>query len=1780
MDPGLTNMGQLKRTYTLQELRALLALGYQFNPAYLNSTSINGADQNGPLINSNTPPYSDDFVGYFTGDSPSWPDYEITVHGTINNCDDFIVDLSARPELHDDQGDPIRVFPNSLYNIRGCGDGGNNHLQLALNSTPAGDVITFTPRPNFYGRAQFGFHLWDGHELGDFVVYTVEVLRDACFQCPSNNLALNGDYEEGTEVALLNDETVINSVLRDGKEGRLARGLHFSDGHPRNDQSTTVWIGFFGGGSIVDDCVRDCPTPTPLNDGFGLHSVEVGGPPGPVDHPPAFTGSRYNVLGFWNNGSLLCQDLENCHRYRLSFNVNFDESAQVPLTQYPLLIGFADDVQDLYFHPYPYNYSFNTSIPVPSAGTGWHQFVVEFDYCGLPSSLLNIEAPENFSNDNQVYMDDVVLVEIPAGSLQVNAGDDAVLTPSCGVAECLQLQGSALPGNGCAALNYQWSPTVGLSDPNIASPMACPLSTTTYSLTVTDACGNTGIDEVIISVTPEDCFTLTKTVSTTNTYAGAPVLYTFTVCNNTDDAETVILDEVDLSLTNFVVTSSTPTWNNFPDDPLSVPVPAHQCVTVQVAGHFTALGDYTNCVVAVLPEGEPLEACAEEVTVRQNCPLAVHGTGSCITGQVNMCMSVHSLITNIGVIEFDWVYPAFLNPPAQADLLTSVSPPIVGTWSFSSSSTISLPMTPPAPYDVYNCVTYEMVHVRLVFDTPPPFTTAGQWRMFCMQFGLTPGDVPAGMNTFLTMVIGSNGVHRTDLYEPDGTTEIHPGSGFLTQAANIILTGCPVPVDEEIAEFTVEVPHCGGLVSVQATNDPPGAIHMWTWGDERTTPINGAASHTYDYFAEITENTEWDFAGTIAAAPPGTYTITHTVILNGVASISTQTVTIYACCQADLVIEDGAMASTVGTNFSGTVAIQGQFNVDVDVTFSNAEVFMEPGSEIILQDGKNLWVNESTLQSCQDVLWKGITTGTGCIVQVRSSMIADAESGVRAMNSSIVLVDESEFKNNRVGIEVPEQGGFNSVAIHSANSTYHAQGPLKQPYPGQTTVVGQKGYAALDLNDMSLDFSGGNNVIHRLSNGIVGNGCDLYVNDCSIQNIQPDAAYLHHANGSGIYARGPKAFRSLKQYGYGQSGAPSFQNCHWGIYAEHMNVYSWDNNMVNVGTAYRVDRSGYKDVHIHHNTLDTRRDGIVLHMNDGAAQVLVEDNDITFAQNLPIGQYTKGYYAIRVFEANTLNPNSVIKNNIIHYRPGVTTAYGGIGLVSARKYLVANNALHMSDNASNYVGVLLNGCDDPEVSCNEVFGANNGYPNLGQSGVRNFMGNNAIISCNTVDNTTNGMLFSGWAINTDLKGNEFNNHRWGLHLEDGAVIGTQTRTGNLWIEPAPQNGHQAWHENAADAAFNRFWYDPSVPNTLPPSREPLYWFQIDPGLTYSCAPGVNYCDQFGERCVGCPKEIYERIADGTLENGDYTDQTRWTMKGDLYDILKEAPELRNDPELEAFYNTVQSTVLAAQKDMNDERIALYDIDASVLGQVVQNREQLLVLQGELKLALEQLAAPDLTTAQRTTLNGVITGLQQTMDGLVTYNNAALELAANTRALSAESVKNTNAAIGATELTETNYKTVNAIYLSTVAKDVEGFTAQQAQDLLAVADQCPLIGGNAVFQARALYYAIDPEQEFDDPALCLQHGLVTKSLKQPVVNALNMVPNPAMDEVTLVLTSALEEAGTLLICNAQGAEVLRLRVPKDQQRTAVSVATLAHGVYHYRVLGVTGDLGAGKLSIVR
>jgi len=67
-------------------------------------------------------------------------------------------------------------------------------------------------------------------------------------------------------------------------------------------------------------------------------------------------------------------------------------------------------------------------------------------------------------------------------------------------------RGESIRLNVSTGAYYEWSPDASLSHPNVGAPTARPLSTTTYSVTVTDANGCTGIDEVILYVNEAQAF--------------------------------------------------------------------------------------------------------------------------------------------------------------------------------------------------------------------------------------------------------------------------------------------------------------------------------------------------------------------------------------------------------------------------------------------------------------------------------------------------------------------------------------------------------------------------------------------------------------------------------------------------------------------------------------------------------------------------------------------------------------------------------------------------------------------------------------------------------------------------------------------------------------------------------------------------------------------------------------------------------------------------------------------------------------------------------------------------------------------------------------------------------------------------------------------------------------------------------------------------------------------------------------------------------------------------
>lgn len=243
--------GISKREYTKHEVKALGSiLGYSYTSSYSSSNAI---------MLANKVPYSTRMIGaamnnYF----PIWennqpdkvtPDFTITNNGTP-----LTINVGTRPEFIDPDGDPKSVKPGSLINFRGCGNGGNNHNQLSVS--PNGQIITYTPRPNFVGLAQFGFTLWDGKEKGTFVLYTIKVNAGTNITLPtSGEMVLNGGFEEGTEVTRFGaDESIDNTTVADIYIGKL-QNIHFSDSHPADWLSNVLG---FSGGIYINNTSRNC----------------------------------------------------------------------------------------------------------------------------------------------------------------------------------------------------------------------------------------------------------------------------------------------------------------------------------------------------------------------------------------------------------------------------------------------------------------------------------------------------------------------------------------------------------------------------------------------------------------------------------------------------------------------------------------------------------------------------------------------------------------------------------------------------------------------------------------------------------------------------------------------------------------------------------------------------------------------------------------------------------------------------------------------------------------------------------------------------------------------------------------------------------------------------------------------------------------------------------------------------------------------------------------------------------------------------------------------------------------------------------------------------------------------------------------------------------------------------------------------------------------------------------------------------------------------------------
>lgn len=375
---------------------------------------------------------------------------------------------------------------------------------MAVNS--AGTQVTFTPRPGFRGRAQFGFYVTDGKEKGSLCVATVDVQNVGVpylSGLPVNhNKVMNGTFEDGTEVRqrLLN-ETVDNAGFDFYREGPFMSGDHLSDNQPSYNAYTNNWA--YAGGEYIYQSWKECGQVNggrKGNYGFGWSEFNSNGyvwtVPAPLANTVTTPNHRYHNFQSWNFLELITPVVK-CHDYRFEFDVNLQRTGLLVGSNFPYTLDFVTNPGSNPSSATTLQSSPRSSVITTVAPNSWQHVTTYVPYCSAVSTNFINPATNVGWNSGVTHfplIDNVAMSEVTPPPLLVSATSSSGSTaihPHC----CVTLTATAL--NALCGVTYTWTPG-NLTGSTVT---VCPGATTKYAVTVSDGC-RTAVAKVVVKVNP------------------------------------------------------------------------------------------------------------------------------------------------------------------------------------------------------------------------------------------------------------------------------------------------------------------------------------------------------------------------------------------------------------------------------------------------------------------------------------------------------------------------------------------------------------------------------------------------------------------------------------------------------------------------------------------------------------------------------------------------------------------------------------------------------------------------------------------------------------------------------------------------------------------------------------------------------------------------------------------------------------------------------------------------------------------------------------------------------------------------------------------------------------------------------------------------------------------------------------------------------------------------------------------------------------------------------
>lgn len=821
-----------------------------------------------------------------------------------------------------------------------------------------------------------------------------------------------------------------------------------------------------------------------------------------------------------------------------------------------------------------------------------------------------------------------------------------------------------------------------------------------------------------------------------------------------------------------------------------------------------------------------------------------------------------------------------------------------------------------------------------------------------------------------------------------------------------------------------------------------------------------------------------------------------------------------------------------------------------DLAIVGGEVRMQPGARITVRSGARLtiaFINTSGGMHGCETMWRGIQVEPGGLLRAGHNTVQDAEYAVQAQSTSTMSTDLSIFGNdfdrNHVGLRVNNTAVASMTQVAAfVNNTFHATSNLLPKYSiDVTNWQAQNPYAGLFLRNTSFIVGtkgnpSASNVFDGMRNGIVADATSLSVYYAKFLDAKgtmspyASSVNINNSQGLGLVAQNCVKVEVLNS---------TFDKSSRAVHTLSSALDFRRNVVKNTDVALYDHSPGLRKTNIHDNDIYFKYSGINVLNAGTASEVFIDRNDPVELEAYIPG--TLPQYAILLSgpPAATTAVKRIANNKVVMPHFGTTSASYGIGVGGAGGSILQDNQVLINNAANPSPNFITNGIEIGADNCylyhNTVVAqtSTNGMTAISLGGSKG-----CVLCCNITNRLYKGLEFSGYCDGTKLWHSDIGDHHFGLDCWAGTTIGDQTLAGNKW------NGtsYFKWAQHLGDVINingSEFRVELPVSQPLWPDdpyspAKPDEWFLPFSGTSSNCASDQTNCPTPIPPPVMSPgprnlTENEGRIAQGAFVGTDYGGMTQFEGGRSLYREMQNNLSLFGQlAEADQFHSASSLGTIGQLYEVEQQVATLWSVPSVVSAQLAALEQQVAGLMEQINRidSLYQYAA---TVTDTAALAAQKRGYFDALNAPLLDWQTLLDNEQQSRLSKVPNILAQNNAVTSGSVLVNNRKIVYRIYLETFAAGIDSLTLAQRGDLLGVATQCFLEGGDAVLLARRLYNQTSEPIAFDNTDFCggqqrpvsSQHAVSSPQSGYRV----SVTPNPAKDRFTVLVQGTA--AGALL-----------------------------------------------------